>query len=187
MAGPTRQILHVRCVRLEWNARYCLPNHCGHDARNRRASALQHPTSLSLALATDEASMEPGMDPVGVAVQSGDGPRVLMPVPRPGRRPGLPQEGKLPHMRLDLTDAFGNACSLRYDHVDHAFIAYCGKHKDARCTATRTLNAGKRPGSGRPLGFVVAWLLCGGITPRRSSTKEWRRRPRSCDELLAIT
>ena len=71
-------------------------------------------------------------------------------------------------MRLDFTDVFGNACSLRYDHVDHAFIAYCGKHKDARCTATRTLNAGKRPGSGRPLGFLVAWLLCGGD----HSTKE---------------
>ena len=101
----------------------------------------------------DVTDVEPDMDPVGVAVQSGDGPRVLMLVPRPGRMPGVPQEGKLPHMRLDFTDVFGNACSLRYDHVDHAFIAYCGKHKDARCTATRTLNAGKRPGSGRPLGF----------------------------------
>ena len=73
----------------------------------------------------------------------------LAPVPRPGRK------GKA---TLEINVHGG---TLKYYSNKRAIIAHCDRHGHHDCRLTRTLCAAKaagRPGQGRPIGLLCAWL-----------------------------
>eukprot|EP00971_Amphidinium_carterae_P349117 6490853-Amphidinium_carterae.1 len=51
---------------------------------------------------------------------------------------------------------------LRYKWQDESLYAHCSRHKN--CRKVRTTKAGtRRPGQGRPLGYLVAWLVASDL------------------------
>ena len=62
--------------------------------------------------------------------------------------------------RVDFDDGFGARHSIRYDASSGQLVAYCGIHGRS-CRKQRTTNASRKAGSGRPLGWLAAWLLAG--------------------------
>ena len=122
------------------------------DAVDPAASASGHSIGSELGDITDVGSGDEA--PLVVPAAPLPPPLDVAPLEAP-----LVAAGKVPHMRVDFVDERGNAFSLRYDHVDNGFIGYCGAHAGAKCTSTRTANSGRKRGSGRPLGFMMAWML----------------------------
>ncbi len=105
-----------------------------------------------------------------------------------GRAPSQLLEPKIPHLRVDFSDSNNFEHSIRYDHKDNAFVAYCGKHRAAACTLTRQANAGRKAGSGRPLGLMFWWLSACGRDEHDTSTKaphRGLRKPSQAERLAA--
>jgi hypothetical protein len=73
---------------------------------------------------------------------------------------------RFPAMRVLVDVAAGH--SLRYDIHSGQLIAYCGLH-GAKCRLQRTTKSSAKAGSGRPIGFLVAWL---GAAVNHSSRDE---------------
>ena len=54
---------------------------------------------------------------------------------------------------------------FRQNDKDCSITAHCGFHGAQSCRRNRKYLSGKRPGQGRPVGHLSAWLLAGrGIT-----------------------
>ena len=92
-------------------------------------------------------------------------PSPLVPPPAPAaeaaaipapRAPGFHDGPRLAMPRVDWADG-GAMHSIRYNAIDGDMIAYCGHHGQM-CRRTKTCKAGRKFGSGRPVGFLVAWL-----------------------------
>jgi len=111
------------------------------------------PADLSLDLTDAESGGEPE-PPVDILA-----PSVADAVPEPpaARFPGVE---RMVAPRVDFDDGFGARHSIRYDASSGQLVAYCGIHGRS-CRKQRTTSASRTPGSGRPLGWLAAWLLAG--------------------------
>lgn len=61
--------------------------------------------------------------------------------------------------RADFLDAQHTVHSIRYNARSNMFVEWCACH--SRCRHSKVASAGKKAGSGRPLGHLMAWLLEG--------------------------
>ena len=111
------------------------------------------PADFSFDLTDAESGGEPE-PPVDILAPSAAD---AVPEPPAARFPGVE---RMAAPRVDFGDGFGARHSIRYDASSGQLVAYCGIHGRS-CRKQRTTNASRKPGSGRPLGWLAAWLLAG--------------------------
>eukprot|EP00971_Amphidinium_carterae_P349278 6490938-Amphidinium_carterae.1 len=144
-----------------------------------------------IAICTSSSEDEAAADePVGSSSSSSSAemevvppPKAPVPVARPARA-AQDARGSLDKFKVD------DSGELRFKWQDESLYAHCSRHKN--CRKVRTTKPGnRRPGQGRPLGYLVAWLTAPdlqiGLTagehehflPSLSDRKEARAKLRS--------
>lgn len=80
-------------------------------------------------------------------------------VPQALRLPGAeaPRRGQFPTMGVKIEHR-GYTHTVRFDFPGLNFVAQCGKH-GPQCRQHRRSLAGRKKGSGRPIGYLVGWLF----------------------------
>ena len=106
--------------------------------------------------------------PAAAAAAAAESAAPNEPIPEgPAAVPPVPPPAPVPRVRHGAEDVFPIQLdgeylgTLRYNARFKTLTAHCECHKEESCRKQRTVVAGRKAGQGRPIGYLLAWLMDG--------------------------